>query len=141
MNPNGRRYYKLNLKNLEENYPGTGKTTLEFRQHSSTSNFKKVNAWVQFCIRFVHNSTYRPKCALNESDGNLFNLLFDTLIQDIKLKHHFYQRKIEIQNKNDSDDEHLYNSNTRRYEQKLVQDDACCDGCAEGQGCEQRRFH
>ena len=81
MNAGGSRYFKMNLQNLV-----TGRQpTIEFRQHSATSECEKVNAWIRFCSAFVHNSTrlqpsraFRSNCALDEQ----FEALFYHVIKD-----------------------------------------------------------
>ena len=129
-NPKGPRYYKLNLQNLKHNR----QTTIEFRQHSCTSNFSKVEAWVRFCTTLVHNSTYRPQ-SLKPCDDP-FELLFDTVIQDIKLKDYYRRRKNDVfeEVKNDYDE--------RVCREKLFDGDSghnhgqCCGGCEDGHACE-----
>jgi hypothetical protein len=88
MNPKG-RYYKVNLQNLK-----TGKRpTIEFRQHSATSDYRKVEPWVRFCKTFVHNSLHcaPPKESLGESMAvdEEFDELFDRVIQDPALKRYY----------------------------------------------------
>eukprot|EP00588_Corethron_pennatum_P022149 CAMPEP_0194314538 /NCGR_PEP_ID=MMETSP0171-20130528/11391_1 /TAXON_ID=218684 /ORGANISM="Corethron pennatum, Strain L29A3" /LENGTH=306 /DNA_ID=CAMNT_0039070007 /DNA_START=554 /DNA_END=1474 /DNA_ORIENTATION=+ len=122
MNPLDSRYFKLNLQNLR-----TGRQpTIEFRQHSSTGNFEKVAAWIRFCTRLVHNSVRRPRALKHYDDA--FGLLFDTVIQDIKLKD-FYQRRIHSINKEEEDTAAGGGAKSR--------DDhgSCCDGCVEGHAC------
>ena len=110
------RYYKLNLQNLK-----TGRQpTIEFRQHSCTGNFKKLEAWIRFCTRLVANSAQRPKSLKSGDDP--FELLFDTVIQDIKLKLIYHQRKLELLVRDRIDDR---NDET-----------ACCDACNDGRICE-----
>jgi hypothetical protein len=119
INPEQNRYLKLNLQNLRTQR----QPTMEFRQHSSTGKFEKVEAWVRFCTRLVHNSTTRPPSLKPNDDA--FELLFDTVIQDIKLKEFYRQRKIAVaggvENANDS---------------KSVHQGQCCGGCAKGHACE-----
>jgi hypothetical protein len=129
-NPKGPRYYKLNLQNLKHNRINT----IEFRQHSCTSNFNKVEAWVRFCTRFVHNSTYRPQ-SLKPCDDP-FELLFDTVIQDIKLKDYYRRRKNDVfdEDENDYDErvcrEKLFGGNSGHNHGQ------CCGGCEDGHACE-----
>jgi len=119
INPGKSRYFKLNLQNLITKR----RTTIEFRQHSSTGKFEKVEAWVRFCTRLVHNSTTRPPSLKPNDDA--FGLLFDTVIQDIKLKEFYRQRKIAVaggvENHNDTNS---------------VDQGQCCGGCAKGHACE-----
>lgn len=44
------KYYKLNLLT----YPRQG--TVEFRQHSGTTNGEKISQWIRFCVGFVDSS-------------------------------------------------------------------------------------
>jgi hypothetical protein len=92
MNPNG-RYHKLNLDNLK-----TGKRpTIEFRQHSATSDATKAEAWIRFCMAFVHNSvsTTNHPSRKDERDDN-FEGLFDDLIQDNALKAYYRMQRDEF---------------------------------------------
>jgi hypothetical protein len=119
INPEKSRYFKMNLQNLITKR----RTTIEFRQHSSTGKFEKVDAWVRFCTRLVHNSTTRPPSLKPNDDA--FELLFDTVIQDIKLKEFYRQRKIAVAGgvENDNDANSIYQGQ-------------CCGGCAKGHACE-----
>lgn len=120
------KYYKLNLNNLKEQRI----TTMEFRQHSCSCNFNKVQAWVHFCTRLVHNSIHRPRSL--KYDDNPFELLFDTVIQDIRLKDYYRQRKHEVYEEENNYDERI-------GLRKLVggnNHEQCCDGCADGHVCE-----
>jgi hypothetical protein len=74
-------------------------------------------------------------------------LLFDTVIQDAKLKEYYRQRKLDVYDTDNNDD-----NDAELLKQKLAQDtesDAnyghrsshrhgqCCDSCNEGRGCQQ----
>eukprot|EP00005_Dracoamoeba_jomungandri_P013760 CAMPEP_0174265216 /NCGR_PEP_ID=MMETSP0439-20130205/25639_1 /TAXON_ID=0 /ORGANISM="Stereomyxa ramosa, Strain Chinc5" /LENGTH=319 /DNA_ID=CAMNT_0015351559 /DNA_START=177 /DNA_END=1133 /DNA_ORIENTATION=+ len=63
MNPGQDRYYKLNLQPLYRDSP-----TIEFRQHSGTSNVKKAICWIRLITLFVENSTIN-KDPNNFKDG------------------------------------------------------------------------
>jgi len=95
MNPNDDRYYKLNFQNLV-----TGKQqTIEFRQHSSTSQYGKVKNWVRFCMALVKNSIrFRPPSPMMESStlDEQFNNLFHYLIKDRYLKESYLQRRKDL---------------------------------------------
>lgn len=47
------RYYKLNV----QSYLSHG--TVEFRQHSGTLDWRKMQNWIQFCVNFVEDSMLR----------------------------------------------------------------------------------
>lgn len=51
------RYYKINL----QSYLRHG--TIEFRQHSGTTNHNKINNWIKFCVGFVESSMVRQSAA------------------------------------------------------------------------------
>ncbi|KAL7543042.1 hypothetical protein ACHAXR_012343 [Thalassiosira sp. AJA248-18] len=112
-----RRYYKLNLQNLTTNR----QTTVEFRQHSSTADYEKVDAWVRFCVRFCENSVSLEKptqfVTNNRSHGvdDLFDDLFNSIIRDSVLYSFYKGRK------------HLLSVDE--------EGDACCHGCVTGHGC------
>lgn len=44
---NGDRYYKVNPVAFYRHH------TIEFRQHQGTTDFKKISAWVNFCVKLV----------------------------------------------------------------------------------------
>mmetsp|Transcript_8413 Transcript_8413/g.17456 ORF Transcript_8413/g.17456 Transcript_8413/m.17456 type:complete len:461 (+) Transcript_8413:139-1521(+) len=122
--PKEARYYKLNLQNLhpERKSKKQAKSTIEFRQHSSTMNFNKIEAWVRFCTAFCKNSMERPqKLHAYEND---FESLFDTVIQDIKLKDYYQTRRMELM----ADHQHAVDNGN---------EGKCCASCAKGGGsCE-----
>ena len=107
---------------------------------------------MQFCTRFVSNSSlYRPKFINNDDFDDPFELLFETAIQDLKLKQYYRQRECDVpydtNNDNNSYDD-VYDEDL--LQQKLAQDTVhpghspghrhgqCCDDCAEGHGgCQQ----
>lgn len=56
------RYYKINL----QAYLRHG--TIEFRQHSGTTNAEKTTNWVRFCINFVEQSIVRMETVRTTND-------------------------------------------------------------------------
>jgi len=101
INPGSKpRYYKLNMQNLTK----TGKRlTVEFRQHSATTDYRSVEAWVRFCMNFVYNSVdcvlppvvFDGSTEAGSEDEMLFDVLFDSLIQDQRLKLYYkVQREV-----------------------------------------------
>jgi len=109
------RYYKLNLQNLVTKR----QPTIEFRQHSSTANFEKVEAWVRFCVRFCENSVSleKPVSFTNQphSIDEQFDDLFTCVIRDSVL-HSYYKKR-----------RHLLSADE--------EGDNCCHDCVTGQGC------
>ena len=95
VNP-GDRYHKINLQNLvSQRQP-----TVEFRQHSSTSNADKVEAWIRFVLAFRWNSgrfINSPK-SLNEDTevDREFDLLFQWVIKDRYLMDFYSVRRDEL---------------------------------------------
>mmetsp|Transcript_36235 Transcript_36235/g.73985 ORF Transcript_36235/g.73985 Transcript_36235/m.73985 type:complete len:462 (-) Transcript_36235:145-1530(-) len=122
MNPTG-RYYKLNMQNLV-----TGsKPTVEFRQHSATSNYKKVNAWVRFCLAMVNNSAkfVAPKALKSTRTTNeQFDFLFQYVIKDRVICDFYKERRAELQNQRNS---------------SSASGSTCCHGCANERGCQAKR--
>jgi hypothetical protein len=116
MNPNEdpdkRRYYKLNLQNLV-----TGRQpTVEFRQHSSTSDVLKIKNWVRFCMAFVHNSarfkhSFPYKYTLD--DAELFEMMMMHVVKDRCLRYFYIKRRDNFN------------------EEKAI----CCENCAAGGRC------
>eukprot|EP00978_Attheya_sp_CCMP212_P026689 scaffold88301_cov45-Attheya_sp.AAC.1 len=121
MNPGNIRYFKLNLQNLR-----TGRQpTIEFRQHSSTKKYEKVQLWVRFCMAFVHNSaSFEAPNFLGGRWTSNFDkqseMLFDYLIKDRCLRKFYRERRNALNKENESDH-------------------ACCSGCAGGGHCEASR--
>lgn len=113
MNPNQSRYHKINLQNLV-----TGRQpTIEFRQHSATSNGRKVNSWVRFCITMVVNSArLKAPTSFNESrDLNFqFDALFQFVVKDRALRDYYRGRRDAVGGEGEDDD--------------------CCQGCSSGRG-------
>ena len=112
VNPDGSRYYKLNLQNLVEGR----QQTVEFRQHSATASYEKIANWVRFCLRLVENAAkYKAPQAFASSttlDGR-FEALFQYVIKDRALRDFYKGRQAEM--------------NGPSY---------CCDGCARGSYCQ-----
>ena len=115
VNPQGQRYYKLNMQNLLEGR----QTTLEFRQHSSTTDYDKISAWVRFCIRLCENSVSLEQSPLfkveQTSLDKQFDDLFRNLIRDSVL-YDFYRKRRKVLTFDD-------------------EGDVCCFDCAAGRGC------
>jgi len=118
MNPSG-RYYKLNLQNLASGR----QPTIEFRQHSGTSNFEKISTWVRFCMAIVTNSSqFKEPSALKKSrtlDEQL-EMLFEYVIKDRALRDTFRLRQTAVLGDNS-------------------EAEACCSGCAHGGTCASRQ--
>merc|ERR1711933_341631 len=91
------RYYKLNLQNLV-----TGRQpTIEFRQHSATISYDKINAWVRICILFCTNSArLAPPSFFQETrnDDFMFEALFHYVIKDRALKKFYLDRRKKLEN-------------------------------------------
>jgi hypothetical protein len=116
MNPGG-RYYKLNLQNLVTKK----QETLEFRQHSSTTDFAKISNWIRLCIQFVISSKENRgliKCFGNPGPSLEVktDIFFRTLIQNPSL-YDFYRK--------------------RQEELKHLDEDCCCNDCKLGGQCGQ----
>ena len=109
MNPNG-RYHKVNLQNLVSGR----QPTIEFRQHSATSNSRKVNSWVRLCIALVTNSARLASPSAFRKDRDLdfqFGALFQYVIKDRALREYYRNRREELD---------------------VEEEVACCSGCASG---------
>ena len=107
------KYYKLNMQPLLSRR----QPTIEFRQHSSTYNRKKVTNWIRFCVNFVQNSAkFRTPSHISSAvdDEELFEMMMMYVVKDRFLRDFYRQRRIEVGN----------------------QQSSCCDGCASGSGCE-----
>ena len=116
MNPNG-RYHKINLQNLV-----TGRQpTIEFRQHSATSNSRKVNSWVRFCITLANNSARLAAPSAFREDRDLdfqFDALFQFVVKDRALREYYRGRRDDLLGEDESD---------------------CCQSCAAGGMCNAHR--
>jgi len=114
MNSTG-RYYKLNLQNLV-----TGRQpTIEFRQHSATISYDKINAWVRFCILFCTNSARLAPPSFFQEERNedfMFEALFHYVIKDRALKNFYLDRR-----------------------KKLEKEEPCCTVCVNDEPCYTRR--
>ena len=115
MNPHG-RYHKLNLDNLRKHT----RPTIEFRQHPATKCSIKAEAWIRFCMAFIHNSSSSSSSNTNVVDATCmvgetkkkkqkqeltkddidetgydpFAELFDELIRDESLYHYFRKQRV-----------------------------------------------
>jgi hypothetical protein len=89
------RYYKLNLQNLV-----TGRQpTVEFRQHSATVKYPKVNAWIRLCMALVENSAKLAPPRSFQEDRSLsfqWDALFQYVIKDRALRDYYKQRALEV---------------------------------------------
>ncbi|KAJ3036245.1 hypothetical protein HDV00_002959 [Rhizophlyctis rosea] len=63
MNPDGGRYYKLNLRSLYH------QPTIEFRGHHGTNYPEKAEAWVTFLVGFVHQAALTAPKTSAANDG------------------------------------------------------------------------
>ena len=90
----GDRYYKLNLRRLTKESP-----TIEFRQHSGTSNFQKMQAWILLCLWFVDRSITIPmpdNFHQTRSPGYKLDRLFLWVVKQPILHDHFLKRAVEL---------------------------------------------
>lgn len=119
MNANGDRFYKLNLQNLV-----TGRQpTLEFRQHSATTNYQKVSAWVRFCTAFVRQSARLAEPGPLSKGRSLvqqLDALFLYVIKDRALRNFYRLRQNELRQGRDGDEDM----------------EPCCERCRGGGGCQ-----
>ena len=131
------RYCKLNLQNLV-----TGRQpTIEFRQHSATTNYSKIAAWIRFCAAFCTQSARlappkpfrRQQPGRSDSNNNSralvdkhFQGLFWYVVKDRALRNYYLERRLELS----------------QEEVKQQEDEAegvhCCGGCATGGACRKR---
>jgi len=112
------RYFKLNLHAFRRH------GTLEFRQHSATTNYMKVGYWIRLLVAFVNNAARLPppksfKASYGSDDHKMrlvkLNMMFQWLVKDGALKKHYIRRANFLSN----------NNRGARDSQ-----DACCDSCA-----------
>lgn len=111
--PGRKRYFKLNLQNLV-----TGRQpTIEFRQHSGSSNISKIKNWIRFCTTFVHNSAkFQDPFPLRQKidDDKLFEMLMVHVINDRYLRDYYRMRRNEL----------------HRDKHNGKEKGACCESCA-----------
>mmetsp|Transcript_30569 Transcript_30569/g.69802 ORF Transcript_30569/g.69802 Transcript_30569/m.69802 type:complete len:1262 (+) Transcript_30569:283-4068(+) len=89
------RYFKLNFQNLVNGR----QPTIEFRQHSSTANPEKVEAWIKFVVRFCENAVSSELPAFvysRRSADESFQDLFQFIIRDTVLYSFYRKRKYEL---------------------------------------------
>jgi hypothetical protein len=111
MNPEG-RYFKLNLQNLVQGR----QSTLEFRQHSATTDYPKVSAWVRFCVALVQHSAYVASPTSFKPGRSLdyqFDAMFHYVVKDRALRDFYRVRAAELR----------------------AGQPSCCSGCAHGSMC------
>ena len=122
------RYYKLNLQNLKTKR----QPTIEFRQHSGTANYNKIEAWVRFCVAFVNQSANQPRPSALQPDENAFDALFQGLLKDLALREYYVQRRIQLRTEPEKDfaADSAENNNNNKMSRS-----SCCDGCANGGAC------
>ena len=75
------RYLKCNIKGLYKYHqeqanpgsvrnPGDATGTIEFRQHSGTTDWEKISNWVNFCYQIVESSRF-AKCDAKQGDTHI----------------------------------------------------------------------
>ena len=95
LSPKDPRYFKLNFQNLVNGR----QPTIEFRQHSSTANPEKVEAWIKFVVRFCENAVSSELPAFvysRRSADESFQDLFQFIIRDTVLYSFYRKRKYEL---------------------------------------------
>ena len=103
MNPDSSKYFKLNLMPLASGR----QPTVEFRQHSSTSDYSKVSAWVRLLVHFVRNAARfdAPRALLPSRDQDYaFDMLFKHAIKDRYLRDFYEDRADELSSSCDHED-------------------------------------
>ena len=103
MNPDSSKYFKLNLMPLASRR----QPTVEFRQHSSTSDYSKVSAWVRLLVHFVRNAARfdAPRALLPSRDQDYaFHMLFKHAIKDRYLRDFYEDRADELSSSCDHED-------------------------------------
>ena len=104
MNGDHTKYYKLNLQNLKSGR----QPTLEFRQHSATVQYHKVNAWIRFCSALVLNSARlaSPRCFARHDKPleDQFDCLFHYVIKDRGLREFYRERQEQVETNTSSGD-------------------------------------
>eukprot|EP00471_Norrisiella_sphaerica_P007872 CAMPEP_0184495320 /NCGR_PEP_ID=MMETSP0113_2-20130426/30962_1 /TAXON_ID=91329 /ORGANISM="Norrisiella sphaerica, Strain BC52" /LENGTH=175 /DNA_ID=CAMNT_0026881461 /DNA_START=842 /DNA_END=1366 /DNA_ORIENTATION=- len=97
------RYFKLNLHAFRRH------GTLEFRQHSATTNYMKVGYWIRLLVAFVNNAARLPppksfKASYGSDDHKMrlvkLNMMFQWLVKDGALKKHYIRRANFLSNNN-----------------------------------------
>eukprot|EP00951_Prasinocladus_malaysianus_P035096 scaffold359142_cov37-Prasinocladus_malaysianus.AAC.1 len=91
MNPDNSKHYKLSLMPVASGR----QATVEFRQHSATSNYNKVAAWVRLLVHFVKNTSQsqEPRALLPRRDqDHTFDMLFKHVIRDRFLRDFYSDR-------------------------------------------------
>jgi Putative amidoligase enzyme len=91
MNPNSSRYHKVNLQNLVSGR----QPTIEFRQHSATSNPTKVNNWIRFCVTLVNNSAQLASPSpfrIGKGIASQFEALVQFVVKDRALRDYYRGR-------------------------------------------------
>lgn len=63
----GSRYHKVNAESYNRH------KTIEFRQHQGSTDFKKISAWVEFCIKLVE---YSKKNRISNEVANISEIPF-----------------------------------------------------------------
>ena len=148
LNPGRVRYHKLNLQNLLK--PNPSKPTIEFRQHSSTTNCDKIEAWVRFCTSLVARSS-RERPAKLKHHEEAFDSLFDTAVEDLRLKDFYRKRRAallpehrkRVVDHGCAGDHNNHNMNNNNNHDDIIHNNSGngpsgppCAGCLKGGACE-----